>query len=190
MCDLFSAALATSVVVGGASATAGYVGQSQAARRNQRYANDRYNEVSRSAMESYRFTVNQLTLRQSQEEEAAIQQGTSNAIQGRRAQSSVIAGAGGAGVSGNSVDALLDEFNFIESTNASTINRNLRWKNAEIDSQKFAAGTNAQSQINSATPQQFQNPSALALMLQLGAIGTQGLLDYSRYQPNRGQAAV
>lgn len=169
---------------------AGYAGQSQAARNQQSYANRRYNEVAKSSMESYRFTLNQLETRRGQEIEAAQQQGTQNAVEAARARSSQIASAGAGGVTGNSVEALLDEFNFIESGNSAMINRNLRWKSNEIDSQAVGARSEAQSRINSVAPQQLENPSLLALMLSLGAVGTQGLVSYAAGSPTRRQTTV
>ena len=103
MCDPVSATLA---VVSVASSMSQYAGQRKQARQQQRY------QAQAAEAERQRFIQEQsaLRMRQAQEQEAMNRELGDISVKSREALSRARVSAGEAGVSGASVDALLDDY--------------------------------------------------------------------------------
>lgn len=128
-----------------ATAAAGVVAQQQAASA-QTAANYRQYD---NTMRARAANLNQANLEMSQEREASMQKIEENNLAARAATSKARVGAGEAGVSGLSVDALLSDLGTKQNRYNSSVVTNYDRAMGAIENQRQNIGTNAASQINS-----------------------------------------
>lgn len=171
------------------SQAAGLVGQSQAVNASNRFQMDRYRTVTTAALESYVSQTRDVQRRFVEESEAAAQSGLNNAREADQARGRGRVSAGARGVSGTSVNEMLDNYSRIEAENEFTIQRNMEMFTAQTASQLEGLRAQAQGRINGAYPQLQAGPSPLAFGIGLGSsifngFNTAGELGYgpfSRY---------
>lgn len=173
MCEATTIAAAAVAAVSAAGTGASYSAQHQKAKAQANH--------QRKVAEGTNTAANRAYLQQVSQEQGASKQKLSAAQrEARQAQSAARVSAGEAGVSGLSIDALLDDFNRQRRTQASAIQKNYQW--ASQGHQATAQGRIAQSRPG---PTAF--PSALAAGLQIGGSAMQGYNFYQQNQPPRGE---
>lgn len=172
-----------SFALNAASAGASYIGQSEQAKAAGRFQSERYTETARNALDSYRFNIGQLQLRTEQEAAAASGDAIANARAGTAARGTAAAVAGASGVSGNSVQALLNEYSLIESEGAFNINRNLKYRTDQIGANLKGLEADTKSRIAGVAPQPIYGPSLLGLGLGVGAAGVNAATTYYTLTP-------
>lgn len=128
-----------------ASAAAQVVGQKQAADA-QADANQRQYQ---NTMQAYRANINQTNLEHNQEREAAMQKVEQNNLNTRASMARGLTSAGEAGVSGNSVGALLDDLSMRQGRYNSSVTTNYQNAELALDNQRQNIHANASSSINS-----------------------------------------
>lgn len=174
MCDIALAAAATSIAATGA----GYAGQYQAAQAQGEYGASMYAANARAARLNYQNQLSSLDTRMDQERAAAVQAGEGNFVAAQQAKGAAAASAAERGVQGNSVDALLSDFDRQEAWNAESIKTNYRWTAQQAQEEKKSARANAQRAISSGTPPPVQMPPLLGAAL---SIGSQAFGAYDAY---------
>lgn len=113
--------------------------------------------------------VNDINLRELQEKQAASQEIEAASRQTKTVLSQARLSASEAGVSGASVDALLNDIGAENSTYTGDVQQNLSNTQAQLERQKQGVYAQTQDRINSAPA---PNPFALALRIGGGIIGT------------------
>lgn len=126
------------------SAVGGVVAQQQKADAQEQYNQRQY----QNTMQAYRANIAQTNLQQQQEMEAAAQATQDNNIKARAAASRAQTAAGESGVSGLSVDALMQDIVFDQGRYNSSVKTNYDRSSAAIQSQRDNVYANAASQIN------------------------------------------
>jgi hypothetical protein len=144
--------------------------QNQAAKD----ANNRYRSVSEAALDSYYNQTQALNERGRQERAASSQQSLQNEIEGTQNEGGVRASAANRGVSGNSVDNLMQNFAAIEAQNERMIGRNLDFTLTQIDQEIEGVRSGAQSRIFQTPRERGASPFALALGIGEAAVGSYG----------------
>lgn len=163
--------------VSAASTVMGFAAQSaqadaQTAAWKQNYTN---------ALAAARDDQNQLSLRQMQEGDAASQKTQMENIQVAQKSASVEAAAASGGVSGISVDSLVNDVSHQGDLNKTAIQRNFEATVSQLQTQKDATNDTAKSRINSMQPGTPPNPLSLAVGLAGDALGS-----YNSYEKNTG----
>ena len=162
----------------GAQAGLQYAGQSAAADAQSEYQNNQYTSTAKAAMAAYKQNITQAASQVSQESASVSDQVMKIQAAAGQAVGSANVSAAERGVTGGSVDALINDFSRIETTNKFNMETNLGWlKGSIFDSLKGSAAGN-QSRISSAAPRPIQGPSPLELGLGLAGAG---LGAYDRY---------
>jgi hypothetical protein len=126
----------------------------------------RANEVEARAAETRQ--INDINVREMQEKQAASQQIEAAARSTRTALSSAQLSAGEAGVTGASVDALLNTIGAEGSTATQNIKLNQENTNQQLERQKLGVSAEADSRVNSVPK---SNPFALALRIAGAGVG-------------------
>jgi hypothetical protein len=142
--------------------TAGDVGDYIAQKRNAA-------SNKAAAIASQTGQVNDINLREIQEKRAATQQIEVASQQTKTVLGQARLSAAEAGVSGASVDALLNDIGAENSTYKGDVQQNLSDTQAQLERQKQGVYAQTQDRINSV---QNPNPFALALRIGGGIIGT------------------
>lgn len=125
----------------------------------------RYDQNRIASAQARDLKIQSLNQRAIQESEAAGEAKQKQAIEALQLRERAAVAAGEAGVSGSSVDNLLNEYTAQRLRGVTTINRNLENIEKQIELQKMGASAEAEARINS-LPQGVQ-PSFLA-----AAVGT------------------
>ena len=173
MCDP-----ATAMMVAGTAAQ--YYGQEQQAKSQDAFNSQRQALGTERALQNYRLQTSQAYKRIQQEREATGQEIREVSRQSRRAQSTGAVSAGEAGVTGKSVDAMLDDFERQELMYQTDLKRNQEWKEENIADQLEAVRIGTQGHIEDLQFMPAQRPSFLGAALRIG--GTIG--DYFASVPN------
>lgn len=152
----------------------------------------RYDQNRIAAAQARDLKIQSLNQRAIQESEAAGEAKQQQAIEALQMRERAVVAAGEAGVTGSSVDNLLNEYTAQRLRGVTTINRNLENIEKQITLQKMGASAEAENRINS-MPQGTQ-PSFLAAALGAGASGYAAYQQYSvepaeDYKPVFGQKA-
>lgn len=129
----------------------------------------RYDQNRIAAAQARDLKIQSLNQRAIQESEAAGEAKQKQAIEALQLRERAAVAAGEAGVSGSSVDNLLNEYTAQRLRGVTTINRNLENVEKQISLQKMGASAEAENRINS-MPQGTQ-PSFLAAAISAGASG-------------------
>lgn len=164
---------AATMALGTAAAVANHKAQSSAAKQQNDFQNKQYTEVSKSAIEAYRRGTNQLLIRDSQETAAAFRQAAQSSTELRTGKSSAKTLVKAAGLSGNSMQDLLREYDRIDADNQFVMDTNLKMTKGQIRENIEGLRADAQSRISGAAPQPVSRPSSLALALNVGSAGLQ-----------------
>lgn len=168
MCAPAALAIASVAVTAG-SAISSYVGAKNEADR-QNAANAEYVAKNKqAAIEAANFNESELTLRQSQEVLAASAQIDDLSKDTTSKHSTAMVSASEAGVSGNSVDAIMNDISSKAGTNKTRIQQNLSMKEAQIQSEKAGVIVDAQNNINTVRQTVVRGPSILTPIFQTGA---------------------
>ena len=144
-----SAAQATALGIQGATALAG-IGSSVSAAKNQNAAAQ---ANAQSALDAYYLKSTQNSLRLRQEQIQASQAKQDADMKTLRAQGSVVASAGGAGVQGINVDQLLKDFEASEGLMTSRIDQRVEGLQQQAAMDQLGFQTEAQRRINQMQPQ-------------------------------------
>lgn len=166
MCEPTTIA-ALGLVMSAASAGVGYYGQRQAAEAQQDYQDRMYSETAKQAYEAYSHNLRQIANRTEQERAAMMDRTTDNAIEGMSARASTRVAMGEAGVAGNTVEALLLDFERQEAINKLQLETNFGWLSQQAEEDKKGAAAQAQARVSGATPGPVAMPSALAAGLSI-----------------------
>jgi outer membrane PBP1 activator LpoA protein len=129
----------------------------------------RYDQNRIAASQARDLKIQSLNQRAIQESEAAAEGKFKQAIEALQMRERAVVAAGEAGVTGSSVDNLLNEYTAQRLRGVTTINRNLENIEKQISLQKMGASAEAENRINS-MPQGTQ-PSFLAAAISAGASG-------------------
>jgi hypothetical protein len=154
--------------ISAAGTAASYIGQKQAADAQAAYGQDIYRYVKKSATANYYQQVNQIQTRVGQEQAKAGNEMLSNSLAAASAKSKAAVSLGERGVTGNSVNVLLSDFDRIEAQNHQALATNLQWMQQQAGQDILSARAQALDRIHGATPQPTVAPSLLAAALQLG----------------------
>lgn len=182
MCEPISMTVGTLALAGG-SAIAGAASQASAAKQQSVFQNQRYTKTAENAMTAYRDGLSQLMIRDNQEYGAASREATtaSRVVTSQKATAKTLVSS--AGLSGNSVNSLMREFDSLDADNQLVIDSNLRMKQDQIGQNMRALRTDTQNRINSVEPQPVSGPSPFALALNLGSAGLQAANTWKAWQP-------
>jgi len=127
-----------------------------------------------------------------EEGEAATEEKMRNAREAAKAVATARVAAGEGGVSGNSVNALLNDFMAQEARYRHSVNTNLEYArdsiNYELESNEIVAKGRAAS-IKPFAPSPVQQPSYLAGALKIAGAGLDAYAGYKKAQPNSGNTA-
>ncbi len=145
------------------SSVLSYASQSSAANA-QNAANA---QAARTAQQSYENEVEAIEARRTQEFEASSQALQQSQLQAMRERAKVQVASGEAGISGLSLDALMQDINMAQGQNIVTSNRNYINISEQLDRDRRAAAATGQSRINSLTP--AQGPSLVGHLAGTGA---------------------
>jgi hypothetical protein len=174
---------ATSLGVSAASSIAGAASASSQAKATAKEDNARYRSVSDAAIESYQADLKQLSMRSAQEDAALAQTATENAQQAEDARGTTLVRAAGAGVSGESIEAILAEFSAIEAENESALKKNREWSKQSMRDTAEQLRSNATQRIAGAAPRKIKGPSPFGLALDIAGAGLQAYGDYKHDRP-------
>lgn len=181
MCDPVSFAAVTTVVIAGASAAMQYQQQQVAAHNQNTFNNQEAANVRDATVNNYKQAETQIGYHNDE----ASQQFQENEKNSRNAEAGAMASAAQAGVTGNSVSALAQEYESRAGSFASDVTYNRNAADNEIQLQMQGFNTQGQSQINQLRP--ATGPSLITPALQIGgaAAGAAGTY-YDRTRPRGG----
>lgn len=145
---------------------------------------DQAAEAKKSAIESSQTGVRLLTLRQMQEQEAAKQNMFFADMDARQAQAAAAVSAGESGVSGTSVDVILDDIERQRLIANTGMMHNVDGVVAQLSQEKNSVRANAQNQIN-ANPA----PNPYATGLRIAGAGADAAATYYRNKPTTGRTS-
>lgn len=160
MCDAVTIA-ATSTVLSIGSSIAEYKAQADVANQN-----------ARNTALGLKQTYRDIGARQLEEAQAATQEKQVIARQSAVARGEATAGAASGGVSGVSVDLLVEDLNREAGNATDTVSQNLAATTAQLQRQKEGAKVTAQSQVN-----QTPFPGILPLTIRAGSQALEGYRD-------------
>lgn len=129
---------------------------------------------ARNAIEQNKIDQRQLTLRQIQENAAAAQKKQAQNVQEAEVKAEATVAQVSKGVTGLSVENLLNDVTRKAARNQTTISENARMAVVQIQEGKKAATVRAQSRIDSVPP-----PNPLSL---IAGIGSAAITGYNTYQ--------
>jgi hypothetical protein len=156
MCEPVSATMAAVAVIGAASSMYSQNQQMHAQASYQQAQADanaqQMTENAKLANSAYIEQTKQLQIRNMQEGEAANQQIMTNDIAGEKARATAKASASDSGVSGLSVNALMDDFHRQQDNYDTTVKTNQEWSKSQLGEDMKSAEATAQGRIASVRP--------------------------------------
>lgn len=164
---------ASSLAIGTASSAASFIGQSQASQARAEAANQRARRVNREANAAFLRQSAAENRRLSQQADATSQQLQRTESEARRAQARANVQAAEQGVSGNSVEALLADFDRQQAQRAEAIRQNFQFQVEQSEQNKRGFRAQAERRIASSRPGPTQMPSPIAAGLQIGSSAIQ-----------------
>jgi hypothetical protein len=184
MCDFGVSEGIMAALTVASTATTYYVSSTQAANQAN-YENQMYSAQAKSSLANYDQQTTVANERLLQNNAAASQEQFNNSVQYAQAGGHALTAAGEAGVGGNSVDALYNDFQQISARNADAISLNQQWQQNQTLEEEKSLRAGAQSRINMSLPQPVNYPSALGSVLQ-GATSLYNQYDRFQYQTRQG----
>lgn len=153
-----------------------------AAQKQQAEAQNRMYEQNRTnAYKALGHQYGDIGTRQDQEKVAVAEQKEQRAREARAQMARARVASGEAGISGNSVRIGMRDISGAASRDFSTMDRNLSWTLAQLQTQKRSARTSTINQINSV--QKGQKPSSSARYLGMASTAAQGATQIATMQP-------
>lgn len=172
--EIMAPTLSTALTIG---STAAGIGGSILSYEQQKAMSSATASAAKRAFEQDNRAITQ---RQLQEQTASADRKFANAQEYAAARASGVVAAGEAGVSGLSVDALLNDLAGQQAARQKTADTNLGWTLAQLQQERFGAQAQRDNRINSAP-----KPSSLGLALQIGGQAIGGYDTYkSRTDPS------
>ncbi len=168
MCDPFSI---TTLALSAAASAAQYKAQSDQAQAQAKYQNTVALQSGQIAQKNYLQQTGAAGAEIMQGSQQVSQQIATNQTRGLQAASTAQAAAADAGVGGNSVDELLQDFRRQEAEASDTLRQNNSFNVSQIQSQEAGLQAQAQGRIASSRPGPITGPSSLALGLSLAGSG-------------------
>ena len=172
------------------STVASYVGQQQSVKDQNAYQKEMQRRVTTLALGDYRRTIDSLDLRLDQERSVAVQDQMVNTAESNKVKASAQVAAGEANVAGNSVNALMHDFDAQASANKVILSNNLGMLAEQLQMDKLASQSDALSRIAGAQPAPIRGPSLAASAM---TVGSQLLSGYDNYKyrtdPNYGRSS-
>jgi hypothetical protein len=157
-----------------ASAAASFAAQQQQAND----AKKQYNEMGENARTNYNRMIGDTAAQANQDAAAASQQALQERVNAVDAQGAVNTVTAERGVTGNSVQGLLDEYSQMEARSVGDIKTNLQWGKEQQTRQLESARAGIVSQLNQAKPGRGPSPLAAALNLAGGLAQGADQMDY------------
>ena len=183
MCDPASMAIA-SFAVTGASTAASFYGQQQQADAQDAFNRQRQQTGTSRALANYANQTRQARERQIQEREAAANEINEVYREARKRVATAQVAADDSGVQGGSLQALINDFNRQQLEFGTNVNRNLEFRENNIEDQLESVRLGAQANIENLQFMPAARPSFLGAALR---IGSAGLGAYNQYMTNTGQ---
>ncbi len=181
MCLPIAAAIPLATAgLGIAQAGLTYSGQVQQTRDQAKYQNQVYSQVGKIAQQNYLHTIDQVNLQNQQTFAAATDQFAAKSLDTLKAQSSANATLAERGITGNSVQGLLDDFSRINAADRVNTQTNISMRLQQSQEYLKGAQAEAKSRIAQANPQPLTPPSFLGTALQIGTAGLSGYDQYLR----------
>lgn len=176
MCEIATALALTSLALGATSAGTSFAAQSAQAKA-QKSQQERLSELEK---QRYLTEASQVRQKQALEAEASALEQSKIQKEGRRQQATARTAAGEAGVTGLSVDTLLNEYAAQEASLRSQANRqqqlNERYTEQSLEASRLGSQMNL-ARIN----EPISRPSALTLALGIGSAGLDAARTYKEF---------
>lgn len=160
-----AATLATSI----AAPVVSYFAQQSAANAQRQYQEQQYTANQQIAEQSLMSQYADISRRQQEERQKAAQEMQAISGQAQQARSTAQTSAIEAGVSGLSVDSLINDYTMKESQFLDNTQRQLRGTLFQLEQNKQGLRSQYQGQVLSMTPQPVASPSLLATGLTIGS---------------------
>lgn len=180
------------VVIAAASAGWGLYQQSQQTKAQNKYQDAMADQRDQQIEDNYALSVSsanaqyrQLQERQQQETDAAAQKIQEGNIQGAKAVSTARVAAGEAGVSGLSVNNLLNDFMAQEARYRNSVSTNLGYANSQLEAQKQGIHAEATGRAQSIQPyikEPVAKPDYVGAALRVGGAATSAYSGYLQYK--------
>lgn len=164
MCDPFSVSAA--LTVGSTAFT--YTQQERQAEAEAAYASKRAKETGRAITEDAVQQFSQIGVRREQEADAAAQAILQISRDALEAKGTGRAQSGAGGVSGNSVEALINDFTRQQIARVEITKGNLRNTNAQLDEQSKSISSRANDLLFQNQPAPVSRPSLFGALFQVG----------------------
>lgn len=161
-----NAAIGTSIVAGIGTPIYSYFVQQDAARQQSNYQNQMYAANQKIAEQSLLSQYSDIAMRQQQETEKAQQEMGIIAAQARQARSTALTSSMESGITGLSVDSLMNDYYRKESEAMMTTHRQLKNTLFQYERTKTGLGAEYQARVLGMTPQPVAYPSVVATGLQ------------------------
>ncbi|KQV84348.1 hypothetical protein ASC90_02165 [Rhizobium sp. Root1220] len=169
----------TSFAVGAAKEVAGYQAEKSAANDQ----NQLYRENAARANQNARDQQFQTQQRMLQEQEKGAAEKIDTMREAREAKATATVGAGEAGVSGLSVDALLAEFDGRAAAANDRVDQNTDWTMNQLNNEMKGIRSNAEDRINSV--QRSATPSFFNTGLKIAGVGLDSYNDFKVAERDR-----
>src|ERR1051325_2454091 len=184
MCDPVSLGIAT-ISLSAGSSIANYIGQKNQtdllnAQNKQFYAANK-----QAAIDAAMVNESELGLRQSQDLLTAAAEKSDITKQETAHTSTAVVSAAEAGVSGNSLDAILNDIQSKAGENKTRIDQNTKMQLDQIQAEKSGVLVEAQNNINTVRQTTIRQPSLITPILSTGATA---LNVYDQYQQRQANA--
>ena len=180
-----AAATAANVSLGMSAATTayGFLGQQQQADAQDSFNRQRQAVGTQRALANYANQTRQARERQLQEREAAANEINEVYREARKRVATAQAAGAEAGVAGGSLQALINDFHRQQLEFGTNVNRNLEFRENNIEDQLESVRLGAQANIENLQFMPAARPSFLGAALR---IGSAGLGAYNQYMTNIG----
>jgi hypothetical protein len=151
----------------------------------QSQAQDAYYEQNRqNALQAFSDKQNAFNIREQQEQTSAAAQTFDNSLKTRAAEATASTAAGESGVGGLSIEGLMQDFSARGARANDRIAQQGEWTQAQLESEKTAAGDQAVSQINSVQPGQFGILNFADAAVRIGGSAVSAMTSYQKSQIN------
>lgn len=157
-----NAAIGTSIIAGIGTPIYSYFAQQQAARSQADYQNRMYEANKQIAEQSLLSQYADISLRQQQETEKAAQEMRIISAQARQVRATAAASALESGVSGLSIDNIVNDYTRKESEALYSTQRQLRGTLFQFEQTKKALGSEYQGRVLGMTPRPVEYPDIVA----------------------------
>lgn len=161
-----------------------FMAQSANANAQDKYQKAIYKTNTQIANDAATVQYGQLQRQQIQQHAAAAQSIGDVMAQARAAIGTGTVAAGESGTSGNSVDALLQEFHAEELRHTSSVIQNQTFADQQIATEALGVRSQQQGRILSALPQPVQKPDFFGSLLRIGSDALSNYGATTTYDPN------